>query len=240
MSAERNRQARRLATEERILDAFEAVLERGGIRALSINAVVAEAGVGKTLVYRYFDGLSGLIRAWGERRAMFVDPDPPEGTGEDRFDDFKDLIESDLLKTAAHLRSHPVTLEFLAEELAGHNEFSDAFNEVRRRTRQASVRRMMRDSRYVEPENRRLILLIYAAITHLAIRAQHSPSYFGMDLASEEGWAQIIEGVQGLFDDARLAARMRRSGSADSNTKEDGAPARAYPAGQVPAPGGKK
>lgn len=221
MSAERNRQARRLATEERILDAFAAVLERGGIRALTINAVAAEAGVGKTLIYRYFDGLSGLIRAWGERRAMFVDPDPPQGTGEDRFDDFKDLIESDLLTTARHLRSQPVTLEFLAEELAGHNEFSAAFNEVRRRTRQASVRRMMRDSRYVEPENRRLILLIYAAITHLAIRAQHSPSYFGLDLSSEEGWGQIMGCVEGLFDDARLAAELRRMKSAGGVPGDD-------------------
>jgi len=207
----KSRQARRIHTEERILDAFERVLVDGGVRELTINAVIAEAGVSKTLIYRYFDSLAGLIRAWGERRAMFINPFPPEGIGEEHFADFKDLIESDLLRTAEHFRSQPVALEFLAEELTGRNEFSDAFNDVRQKTRQASVRRMMRDPRYMEPENRRLILLVYAAITHLAMRARHSPVFFGINLSSEEGWSQVMDMVQGLFDDARLAAEKRSS-----------------------------
>ncbi len=208
--SKRKIQARREATEERILDAFEAVLRAGGIRHLSINAVVAKARLSKTLLYRYFGNLAGLVRAWGQRRAVFLDSDPPEGTGEEKFENFKDLLESDLLRTAAHLRTHPVTLEFLAEELTGQNEYSEAFNEVRRRSRQASTRRMMRDSRYMDPENRRLVVLIYAAITHLCMRARHSPSFFGIDLDTEEGWEEIMSFVHGIFDDARLAAEVRK------------------------------
>lgn len=204
------RQARRKATEDRILDAFETVLNQGGIRNLSINAIVAEADVGKPLLYRYFGNLPGLVQEWGRRRSVFVDTDPAEGTGEERFEDFKDLIESDLMQHAEHLRSHPVTLEFLAEELTGKNEFSAAFNEVRDRTRKASIRRMMRDKRYTEPENRRLIVVLYAAITHLALRSRHSPSFFGIDLDTEDGWNEIIGFIQGIFDDARLAAKHRR------------------------------
>lgn len=203
-------QARRQATEERILDAFETVLARGGSRNLTLNAVAAEAGVGKPLVYRYFGDLPGLVAAWGRRRSLFVDPDPATGTGEDAFEDFKDLIESDLRQHAGHLRSHPVTLEFLAEELTGKNAFSSAFNEVRDRTRRASVRRMMRDHRYADDANRRLIVVLYAAITHLALRARHSPAFFGIDLASEEGWAEVMGFVTGLCEDARVAARARR------------------------------
>lgn len=211
--AKRKIQARREVTEERILDAFESVLRRGGIRHLSINAVVAEARLSKTLIYRYFGNLAGLVRAWGQRRAVFLDSDPPEGTGEENFENFKDLLESDLLRTANHLRTHPVTLEFLAEELTGQNEYSEAFNEVRRRSRQASTRRMMRDARYMDPDNRRLVVLMYAAITHLSMRARHSPSFFGIELDTEEGWDQIMSFVQGIFDDARLAAEVREGKS---------------------------
>jgi len=203
------RQARRKATEERLLDAFEAVLAEGGIRNLTLNAVATEAGVGKPLVYRYFGDLAGLVEEWGRRRSAFVDTDPAGGTGEEAFDDFKDLIESDLRQHAAHLRSHPVTLEFLAEELTGKNAFSTAFNEVRDRTRRASMRRMMRDDRYTRADNRRLIVLLYAAITHLALRARHAPSFFGIDLASDEGWEEVMSFVDGLCEDARLAAGAR-------------------------------
>lgn len=209
-SAKRAIQARREDTEDRILDAFETVLCSGGIRNLSINAVVAEAGLSKTLVYRYFGSLSGLVQEWGRRRAVFVDTDPPEGTGEENFPEFLDLIESDMQKTAAHLRSHPVTLEFLAEELTGHNEYSEAFNEVRSKTRRGSIRRMMRDSRYTQPENRGLIVLVYAAITHLAMRSRHAPSFFGINLNTDKGWDEAMSFVAGIFDDARLAAKYRK------------------------------
>ena len=71
----------RPATEAALLDAFEAVLLRDGLRNLSVNAVVEEAGVGKPLLYRYFGDLDGLVRAWGERRGLWADlaarGDPP-------------------------------------------------------------------------------------------------------------------------------------------------------------------
>jgi len=51
-----------------LLDALEKVLVRDGIRQLSLNAIVAEAGVGKPLLYRYFDNLPGLLATWVERR----------------------------------------------------------------------------------------------------------------------------------------------------------------------------
>lgn len=174
--------------------------------------MVAEAGVGKPLVYRYFGDLSGLVRAWGERRTMFVDPDPAEGTGEEHFDDLKDLIESDLMKNAEYLRSHPVTLEFLAEELTGHGEQSEAFNAVRNQVRRASIRRMMRDSRYMLPENRRLTLILYAAITHLALRERYSPSFFGVRLDTRKGWDDVLAMIAGIFTDARQAELYRKGG----------------------------
>lgn len=202
----------RRATEERILDAFEVVLLRDGMRNLSLNAVVAEAGVGKPMLYRYFGDLAGVVRAWGERRTMFVDPDPGNRPPDPPDADLKDVIESDLVRNAEFLRTHPVTLEFLAEELTGRSSLSEAFNGVRDQVRRSSVRRMTRDSRYMLAENRRLALIIYAAITHLALRARYSPSFFGIDLASDMGWQQIMAMVAGLFEDARLAEKARAAG----------------------------
>ena len=55
--------AKSRATQQRIIDAFERVLLRDGVAGVGINAIVAEAGVGKGLIYHHLDGLEGLAEA---------------------------------------------------------------------------------------------------------------------------------------------------------------------------------
>ncbi len=199
-------QARRLATEDRILDAFEHVLITKGVRNLTLTAIAEEADVGKPLLYRYFGNLPDLVKAWGERRGAFLDPYPPEGAGEERFDDLKDLLAFDLLRTADHFLSHPVTLEFLAEELVGTSEVSEAFNALRSQARQASVRRLMKNPRYLDDDNRSLILILFAAISYLALRSRHTPNYFDIDLSTDDGWNEVKHLIQVIVDHARRAS----------------------------------
>ena len=52
--------ARRLATEDAIIDGFARVLVRDGVSGLGVNALIKEAGVGKKQVYEYFGGLPGV------------------------------------------------------------------------------------------------------------------------------------------------------------------------------------
>ncbi|MBK7457943.1 MAG: helix-turn-helix transcriptional regulator [Betaproteobacteria bacterium] len=42
------------------------MLARDGFGAVGVNAIARQAGVDKVLIYRYFDGLPALLRAWGE------------------------------------------------------------------------------------------------------------------------------------------------------------------------------
>jgi len=53
---------------DQLLDAAERVIARDG-PAASMNAVAAEAGVSKPIVYRHFGGKNGLVRAVGQRFA---------------------------------------------------------------------------------------------------------------------------------------------------------------------------
>lgn len=50
-------------TRGRILDAARQILARDGFAGLGVNALAAEAGVGKPLVYRYFDNMQGVVSA---------------------------------------------------------------------------------------------------------------------------------------------------------------------------------
>ena len=58
---------KRHATEEVILDSFEAVLLEEGARRLTVAAIMERAGYAKPLLYKYFGGIAGLVKAWGRR-----------------------------------------------------------------------------------------------------------------------------------------------------------------------------
>jgi AcrR family transcriptional regulator len=181
----------RQATEEALLDALEAVLLRDGLRSLTVNAVVDEAGVGKPLLYRYFGDLPGLVRAWGERRGLWADlvaqgGPPSRQATDDRS--FRHQVTDELVGVAEYLRAHPVSTEFLVEELSAHTDLSDAFAAARADHRRPFLRTMLADPRYLRRDNQRLIVVLYAAAVYLAMRAARSPSFMGLRLDTEAGW----------------------------------------------------
>lgn len=194
----------REATENGLLDALEAVLLRDGLRNLSVNAVVKEAGVGKPLLYRYFGDLPGLVRAWADRRGFWMEVgdyarsrdahEPPAAAEDDAA--FRRRIADELVATAEHLRTHPVTLEFLAEELTARSDLSDAFDGARDDHRRPFLKAMLTDPRYLRRDNRRAITVLYAAVTYLAMRSRRSPRFMGLRLDTDEGWRDAMEMVR--------------------------------------------
>lgn len=199
--------SRRQATEGRLLDALEVVLVRDGIRQLSLNAIVAEAGVAKPLVYRYFGNLAGLLSAWVERRGPQADSEDklvagPAPASDDRF---LTTVAEQLVESAARLRAQPVLLEMLAEELTAKSDLSRAFARARRRQSKAFVRAMLRDARYGEPDVRGKIIIVYAALNYLAMRARRSPNFMGLRLDTEEGWEEAMGMVRNIVLDQQDA-----------------------------------
>jgi AcrR family transcriptional regulator len=64
MSPSERSQQQREATRQHILDALERVLERHGLRGLSIRKVAREAEVAVGTVYLYFEHKDALLHAW--------------------------------------------------------------------------------------------------------------------------------------------------------------------------------
>lgn len=204
----------REATEEALLDAFEQVLIRDGIRRLSVNAIVEAAGVGKPLLYRYFGDLAGLVRAWSARRSVWpAAADRARRTPAHEADDaFRRRVADELVASANGLRDNPASLELLAEELTASSDLSEAFGEARDAFGGQFVRTLLTRERYQRPDNRALITVLYAAVTYLAMRSRRSPRFMGLRLDTEDGWhdamgmiREIAERVdrQGRNDDAR-------------------------------------
>ena len=206
-------QARRVRTEQAILDGFETVLIRAGAGGVTIQAVANEAGVAKTLIYKYFESIEGLIKTWAEQREIFVPmaelfPDP-DAAAESLHNDPYAFARMQILKQAQHIRNHPVYVELCLAELSGSGPVIDALLKLRYERNEAESKAL---GETLDGANIPMLLplmLMPAAITYLAMRARKSPFYAGMiRLDTDEGWDSMMSAVEQVIDLIGLAAQI--------------------------------
>lgn len=184
----------REATSRQIVHALGRVLARDGFRAVGLRAVAREAGVDKRLIYRYFGGLTGLMRAYA--------------TGEDFWWTVDELIGDDLPRpkeeTAAgwmalavkrHLlaiRARPLTQEILVWELIERNALTDELAAVREKRAGELLRRLGEKNRRISPRTWAAVgALLGAGATYLVLRSRTYDFYAGIDLRSERDWKDL-------------------------------------------------
>jgi AcrR family transcriptional regulator len=58
----------RREVRDAVLTATATLVERHGLRSVTMSAVAEEAGIGRATLYRYFPDLESILRAWHERQ----------------------------------------------------------------------------------------------------------------------------------------------------------------------------
>ena len=198
------KQPRREKTEAKILDAFERVLLRDGAHNVSVMSVAREAEVAKTLIYKYFDGLSGLIKTWINERHGW--PDLTDLYTDDPAPAFADnplqYQKISLRRMADHLRNSPLSLELMAAELLESGPVTIALQELRAERLQEDSALLGRDLSSEQVQGKPTLRIFYAAISYLVLRARASPEYMGnLRLDKDDGWKQIMADFEAIFDD---------------------------------------
>ncbi|AQA18729.1 hypothetical protein BST95_11235 [Halioglobus japonicus] len=196
-----SRSRNREATEQKLIDACGAILLSKGPEGIGVNNVVEEAGVGKQLLYRYFDGLPGLVSAWLEQRANW--PTAADLVGDrDSFDalSLKDKIKRIQRNYLAALREHPEITRLMASEIlhptAVTQVLESASDKIGREL--ASILQDLG-----EGDQQRMVdlsMVFYCMFSYLTMRAQTSPLVFGMDLNDDNSWARIDRLIDNLVD----------------------------------------
>ncbi|MGI9308129.1 MAG: TetR/AcrR family transcriptional regulator [Gammaproteobacteria bacterium] len=220
------RQARRVRTETALLDAFEAVLIREGAGGVTVQAVAKAAGVTKTLIYKYFDGMEGLIKVWAREREIFIPleelfPDPAEAAETMHANPYA-FAKEQIIKQAQHMRYHPVYIELCLAEIAGSGPVIDALLELRRERNEAESKALGETLDGTAIPMLLPMMLMPAAVTYLAMRARKSPLFAGMvQLDTDEGWASMMAAVEQLIDLIGLAAQLAELTNADQQQLMD-------------------
>lgn len=198
-------------TEQRLVHAVEELLRDEGFAALGVNAVAQRAGVDKVLIYRYFDGLPGLLRRYAESGSFW--PTLDEILGADRAvlrePDPARLGARVLAAYARALRARPITLELLAWECSERNDLTIVLEEVRER---AAMELLAELPAPRGPHARITGVLISAAIHYLAVRGRHIQRFAGIDVGTDAGWAEIESAFEPMLRAAAGSAEKREQG----------------------------
>lgn len=186
----------REATERRLLDTIGRMINEIGFEKIGINAVAAQSGVSKILIYRYFGSMEGLMTAYIRQHDFWINfpHEIPERNQLPAFlkKMFREQIEQ--------LRSNPTLKRLYRWELSSDN---DMIVKLRQQRESAGIRRIEEVSRltgYPQQELATLASLITASITYLVMLEEFCPVYNGIPLNDDAGWQQIIQGIDALID----------------------------------------
>lgn len=187
-------------TKRRLISAVGSLLAREGFKGIGVNAVAREAGVDKVLIYRYFDGLPGLIAAFGREGDFW--PSILELAGGDlqhfaglSLEDRLSLLTSSFI---AALRKRPLTLAIMAWETVERNELTESLEAVREQ-RIMEFFQMFFAKDEQGQDLQATIMLAGAAVSYLVVRSAHIDVFGGIRLDTEDGWQRIEGGLNRII-----------------------------------------
>jgi AcrR family transcriptional regulator len=183
----------REATKRLLMAAVGRVLARQGFRAVGVNTVAREAGVDKVLIYRYFDGLPGLVAAFSMAGDFW--PSLEELVGGDTAA-FLALPFAERMATASinylrGIRIRPLTQEILAWRFLEQNELTEALDSVRVVTGTRLLELVEAGDAVPTMDLQAFKAVIGAVINHLAVRGRTEKVFAGLDLQDEASWERL-------------------------------------------------
>ena len=180
-------------SEEKFLQALKELLIEG--QEPGINAVAERAGLNKVLIYRYFNGLDGLMEIfarkmnlWGNLRLEFQ-----KELKENKWSDLEEAGRAVFNRYRKTLQMNPMYISIFKMEMYGHNPLTRKLEEDRE-TEGLRVLELVHNAFAKDVGGIDLAAissLIISGITYLVLKSQDTPVFNGINLELEAGWQRI-------------------------------------------------
>lgn len=185
---------RRERTERQILDALQAQIAEAGMGGVGINAVAKRAGVSKELIYRYFDGMPGLMLAWMQeqdfwtsQRGLLLDDEASQRSP-------STLVLAMLRAQIDALAANETLLEVRRWELIERNDVSARLAERRERAARGFIDRI--DGLTTEMDVPAVVGVMLAGVLYLMLRSKTESEFLGIPLRTDEGWNRLYGALE--------------------------------------------
>lgn len=186
----------REATEKRLIDTIGQMVAEQGFERIGINAVAAQSGVSKILIYRYFGSVEGLMGAYIRKHDFWLNF-PLEIPSKEELPEFvKTMFKSQI----EQLRTNPTLRMLCRWELSCNNEITSKLREQREKTGSHIVETVSRLTGYPQAEMAVMASVVTASITYLIMLGEFCPVFNGIPINEDSGWEQMIAGIDVMVD----------------------------------------
>ncbi|MBT5240996.1 MAG: TetR/AcrR family transcriptional regulator [Rhodospirillaceae bacterium] len=201
---------KREATKAALIEAFESLIAEEGVAAVGVNAVAKRAGVGKPLIYKYFDGFDGLVAAWASQSKIWGDDDDIFAPlSQNPSADPIAVMRDTLVKSSTELREKPVALQIMAHALLGGSELTAGLEAAKQESGNHHDALYEQGGVFDDPDTSALLLVMYAASRYLALRSLSQSNFNGVPLDTPDGWSAMMDMMTTVFDNAVHGAKVK-------------------------------
>jgi len=179
----------RFATRASILDSAAAIIATRGAAALGVNALADASKCDKVLIYRYFGGLDGVLKALGAERMLW----PRVEIGEEaQGASLADAVRTALLEEWAAISDDALVRSAAAAESSGITALAPAVAEQRAESHARMIAQLRASHRVPQYTDLPALLeLVSAALAMLALRGAGARATQSIDPASPDGRRRI-------------------------------------------------
>ena len=186
----------REATEKRLLDTIGQMIIEQGFEKIGINAVSAQSGVSKILIYRYFNSIDGLIAAYIRKHDFWLNTSFEFSDTVQMLPNIKEMF----YKHIERLRIDPVLRKLYRWELSCNNDIIKSLREQREKVGMNLIEQVCTLSGRPKQEIAVLSAIITTSTTYLAMLGDYCPVFNGISIDDDNGWKQIYKEVVNLLD----------------------------------------
>ena len=183
-------------TAQRILEAVGSIIENQGFEKVGINAIAAESGVSKMLIYRYFGGLEELVTQYLLQKDYWANTDIDdinrEAVGES--------IKSMFCRQIEQLRNDVTLRRLYRWELYSNNVNIQQLRDKREENGCNIIRMVSALTGCSDTKVAALASILSASISYLALMEDQCQTYNGICLQTDEGWDQLVQGIEMIID----------------------------------------
>lgn len=188
--------SRRERTERAILQALEDQIRETGMAGVGVNSVAKRAGVSKELIYRYFDGMPGLMMAWMQEQDFWTKRANVVKNDESSEQTPAALILAMLREQMDGLANNQALCEVRRWELIERNEVSAKLADRRESAARAFIDRV--DGLTDDVDVPAVVSIMLAGILYLMLRSKTEEYFLGVSLRTPEGWDRLWKATRHL------------------------------------------
>ena len=186
----------RAATEKRLLETIGRMIAEKGFEKIGINAVAAQSGVSKILIYRYFGSVEGLMAAYIRQHDFWINF-PREMP---RREELSDFLKKMFRQQVEQVHNDQTLKRLYRWELSSKNAMIDKLRQQREESGLWIIDTVSKLANRDPKEVAALATIISAAIDYLVMLEDFCPEYNGIPLNKNAGWKQIYNGIDIIID----------------------------------------